>query len=168
MMCQIRPCWGIMMEYTTANQKPPCYYHSGWCHPISFLLYRWPSFNNASCWCKGFSVLSAQMMNAPPVLLHLSANAPARRAPVSRSRGLRRRPIRTVAVAMLPLPESYCGLFNYSRCGIMPFSVFIRAYPGWRSLSEGWVMAESMGGGRTSIDHLWHCSCMCKLKNTTV
>lgn len=63
-------------------------------------------------------------------------------------------------------PEIDCWLFNYSRCWIMSFSVFICVYPDRRSLSEGWVMAESMGGGRISIDgfgsHCW----MFKLKGS--
>lgn len=45
-----------------------CYYHSPRCRPISFPPYHWPSLNNGSCWLKGSSVLSAWVMDAPPVL----------------------------------------------------------------------------------------------------
>lgn len=58
-----------MMKCMETNQRPPLW----WAiitlatHPISFLPCHWPSLNNESCWLKGFSVLSAWVMDTPPV-----------------------------------------------------------------------------------------------------
>lgn len=60
------------MKCMETNRRPPLW----WAiitlatHPISFLPCHWPSLNNESCWLKGFSVLSAWVMDTPPVLFH--------------------------------------------------------------------------------------------------
>lgn len=53
-------------------------------------------------------------------------------------------------------PDTDCRIFNYSRCWIMLFSVFIWADPDRWSLSEGWEMAQSVGDGMNSIGRLCH------------
>lgn len=144
----------VTMKYEAAHPEPPCCYHSHHCHPISFLPYHWPSFYNASSWRKTFPVLSAWMMNAPPVLF-------------TQHKHRRGRSVET-AIVFLSSSWNWQWTLQLFTLWIMSFSVSVRAYPGRRSLSEGWVMAESMKGGRISKEHLCRCFCTCKPSNTTV